>query len=144
MTKAVLIVAGLGAVIVVLILVVGPRILRDPEVSNPFDVADADVEEDLPPDLFSSDPALFKPAAHSIVEQIVAEGTDAGMDGAPYFVELADGRYVFGHSDRAGRTTAIHTAQPIQHRTYWYDDALAKWNAKHAAFPDAASSRGRR
>jgi hypothetical protein len=110
LTKAALILAGLGAVIVVLILVVGPRILRDPEVSSPFDVADADVEQDLPPDLFSSDPALLKPAAHSIVEQIVAEGTDVGMDGAPYFVELADGRYVFGHSDVAGRTKDLHGA----------------------------------
>lgn len=139
--KKVALILGTVVAVVGTIVVVGPRLLRDPEVSNPVDVADgADGEGVLPPDMFTSDPDLLKPAAHLIVERVVDEATDAGMEGAPYFVELADRRYVFGHSDRSGRTTPIYTKQPIQHRVYWYDDALAKWNERRPSARDGVQA----
>jgi hypothetical protein len=109
----------------------GPRILRDPERTNPAEERDAPEDASLPPEFFSSDPSLLTQGPHSVVESIVDEATDAGVEGAPYFIEFADGgRYVFGHSDSFGRTKPLSVRSGVSHKVFWYDDALSKWNER--------------
>jgi hypothetical protein len=110
-----------------------PQLRRDPETSNPVEIATpAPNTADLPPDFFCSDPALLKATPYPIVERIVNDANQAPLEGAPYFIALQDGRYAFGHSDTQGNTRTLFTSTSMTHQIYWYDDALAQWNATHA------------
>lgn len=129
MRKTTVVLVVSGALLGTLVLI-GPRLLRDPEVSNPREVS-APVEDlHLPPDFTISDPGLLTGKPHEIVERIGTGASDAGLEGIPYFVELADGRYVFGHSDHLGRSRPIYTSEPVRHQTYWYGDAIERWQTR--------------
>lgn len=109
----------------------GPRLLRDPEVSNPVDVDDPSTEPPLPPEFFTSDPALLAGTGIVVQERTVAQGTAVGLEGAPYLIEFADRRYAFGHTDASGYTKAFRLDKPVSHTILWYEDAVARWAALH-------------
>lgn len=127
--KAILIGCGLVA-FVAAAMFVGPQLLRDPEVSNPEDLRDGPAEPPPPLEFFISDPQLIQDGGQLIQERIVEEGTTTGLEGAPYLIEFSDGRYAFGHSDRAGYTKQLHLKKSLPHQIVWYDTALARWSAK--------------
>ena len=156
---AVIAVAALvGALVIV---VVSQNRARDPETSNPADLAyekekagrlDASQGEpdgDEPPDFFVSDDKLLVKTEHEVREQITDEATGKGIAEAPYFVELANGRFAFGYADAEGRTRPLFTRTKEKFAVYWYDDAWERWNARRkrakkpggdAAHPDAIAN----
>jgi hypothetical protein len=115
---------------------------RDPETSNPADLAyekqtagrlDASQGEpdgDEPPDFFVSDDKLLVKTEHEVREQITDEATGKGVADAPYFIELAGGRFAFGYADAEGRTRPLFTPTKQKFAVYWYDDAWERWNKR--------------
>lgn len=133
--------AGLLAAITGL-LWAGPRLLRDPEISNPADVDDPSTEPPLPPEFFASDPGLLSGTGPVVQERVVVEGTSVGLEGAPYLIEFADRGYAFGHTDGSGYTKAFRPTKPVSHTILWYEDAVARWASLHGWSPESASEDG--
>lgn len=113
---------------------VGAR-MGEPEISNIGDLTDAKIPED--PALFVSDSDLLTPSPHKVQDRVVKEGMGDGLPGAPYFIDFGDGRFAFGHSDDRGYTGAFFTRAAQEHQTFWYDDALIKWDARARGAQDA-------
>lgn len=72
----------------------------------------------------ASDPHLLEPARHVIRDAALAGPSETGQAAIPYLIELADGRFVFGKTDDAGRTRSVYTDELVAHRTTWGDDAV--------------------
>jgi hypothetical protein len=118
------------AVLAVLAVVLLPRLMRDPEVSNAADREDASIAQ--PPEFFVSDPGLLHEHAHRIQDRQIDLNTNKPVPGGPYFVRFADGRYAFGYADDDGRTKALFTDRAAKYDVLWYDDALAEWQRVRA------------
>lgn len=129
MRKAVIVFFVASALLGTVVLI-SPRLLRDPEVSNPREDSEPAEDLHLPPEFIVSDPGLLTKGTHEIVEQIRDGGSDAGLEGIPYFITLGDGRYIFGHSDPLGRSRSIYTREPVGHEVYWYGDAIERWQER--------------
>jgi len=103
--------------------------LSNPEVSNPADV-ESRVEMAAPePEFVVSDSTLLRQDGTLIQDRIVGSESSRGLDGAPYVVLLADGRYAYGYADSEGRTRPIHVEKPVPYEVFWYDDA---WKQRDA------------
>lgn len=120
------------AVLAIATVVVLPRLMRDPEVSNPGELRDGEPEALAIPAFVTSDPRLEQRGAHSFQERMVEQGTDAGLEGAPYFFEFSDGRFAFGYTDAAGFTRKLYADAPVDYKILWYDDALSRLKEKHS------------
>ncbi len=145
--KRAIIAVVVGAVAVLTIVVVIQKHARDPETSNPADLeyekairVDAhglDVRDGEAPEFFVSDPTLLVKTPHVIEAQMTDQATGKSLSDAPYFIELADGRYAFGYADSDGRTRSLFTQAPVKYTVFWYDDAWEHWDKRRAASPDA-------
>jgi hypothetical protein len=114
---------------------------RDPETSNPPDL-NYDAQTLFAPGFFASDPSLTVPTNNRIQERISDRATGKGLADAPYFIEIDDGRFVFGYADVNGFSRPIYTSHEQGHRVYWYDDAWVQWNERKGSIPSPAPTAG--
>jgi hypothetical protein len=102
--------------------------LGHPEVSNPADAAAPSVPARPEPEFVVSDRSLLRQDGVLIRERSVGS-TGQGLDGAPYFLQISDGRYAYGFADAEGWTHPIRVGQPLPYEVFWYDDA---WKQRQA------------
>ena len=91
-------------------------------------------------------PRCFKQSRFPMEEMLVDESTRAPVVDAPYFLQLADGRYAFGYTDTKGRTRPVFSRTKISHSIYWYDDAWHRWErtkeGRDGAAPPSGAAHG--
>lgn len=114
---------------------------RDPEIANAADLEDAAVFEE-PPSFFVSDASLLQESGFPIVETLADESTREPVGDAPYFLQLADGRYAFGYTDAKGRTRPVFSRTKVRHSIHWYDDAWERWERTKQTRDTAATQQG--
>lgn len=62
-------------------------------------------------------------------EQIRATTSSVGLDGYPYFIEMADGRILSGRLEPGGTLPRMTTGEnPDEYMVYWGEDALERSN----------------
>lgn len=103
--------------------------LSHPEVSNPADEGPDDERLLRGPEFVVSDATLLRRDGILIQDRIVGSESGRGLDGAPYVVLLADGRYAYGYADSEGRTRPIRVEKPVPYEVFWYDGA---WKQRDA------------
>lgn len=97
--------------------------LSHPEVSNPADATPSTALAEPEPEFVVSDQSLLRQDGVLIRERMVGSATSHGLEGAPYFVQISDGRYAYGFADAQGWTHPIRIDKPLPYEVFWYDDA---------------------
>ncbi len=127
--KTILIVVVLLVVGIIGLLQFAP--VRDPEITNIGDIegqmdSSNEVEGEFPV-FFVSDPRLRNRTEHEMSEKLV-DDKQVGLADAPFFIQIADGRWAAGRTDNFGKTPPIFSTKPERYETYFYDEAVERWH----------------